>query len=242
MKLKTVPIFALAAVILLVGQATQTSADVLYSQPTDLSGGVISQNDTSLLGNYATAYDNFTLRAAATVNNVQWTGDYSNGPPAQGTITAFTLNFWSDNAGQPDTSGSPLLSESIGGNANETPIAGSGLDKLNDPTFTYSADLPTAFMAAAGTQYWLSIVPDVGNPPQWAWENSSSGDGVSYQAFFGTRSNNGVDLAFTLNGDIIQPPGVSTPEPGSLTLLCLGLASVGAIGWIRNRKATVVAG
>ena len=36
-------------------------------------------------------------------------------------------------------------------------------------------------------------------------------------------------------------PASPTPEPGSLTLLSLGLASFGAIAWMKKRKANAVA-
>jgi hypothetical protein len=53
-----------------------------------------------------------------------------------------------------------------------------------------------------------------------------------------------VDLEFqpaqlpdgTLTGNPLGFNPSSTPEPGSLVLLCTGLASVGGFGWMRKRK------
>ena len=67
-----------------------------------------------------------------------------------------------------------------------------------------------------GVQYWLSIVPDIGFPPQWGWESGTGGDGAAYQCFLGScgpiTTN---DLAFTLLGAAVS----NTPEPSSLFML-----------------------
>jgi Dockerin type I domain len=169
---------------------------MLYDQSFDGSGNAYSsQNDTAGLGNFATVYDNFTLGTASTITNVMWTGEYFN-PPVQGPIAAFTVQFYADAAGQP---GASLASFNLPGTAGET-----FLGNFNGfPTYTYSFDLGgTGFMAAAGIEYWMSIVPDLAFPPQWGWSQGVGGDSSSFQDFFGSRSNLGVDLAFTLNGEV----------------------------------------
>jgi len=103
-----------------------------------------------------------------------------------------------------------------------------GLDNVLDPTFLYDGTL-TPFVAVAGTQYWLSVVPGVGFPPQWSWETGTGGDGVSYQDFFGTRSSIGADLSFALYGTT----QTSVPEPSSLVLMGSGL--LGLAGLIRRK-------
>ena len=229
-----------ACILLVFGVAPTQAEIVLYSQATDNNGAYTSQNDTSWFGNFATAYDDFTLGASALVTQVDWVGSYFN-PQVQGSITAFTLTVWSDSGGQPD---SPLFSQSMNGTANETQVTtdagtgfGPGFDVQGDPEFNYSASLLGGFNAIAGTQYWLSIVPDLGFPPQWGWETSTGTESspVSYQDFFGARSQNPTDLAFTLLGN---PGGNSVPEPGkALTLLCLGLASFTGMTWRKRRNA-----
>lgn len=196
-------------------------AGVVYTQAFDGTGNAYSsQNDTTGgNGNFATVYDNFSLGANTNINEVQWTGEYFN-PPQQGNITAWTVTFYSDAAGQP---GSALATFNIGGTGNETFLG----NFAGFPTYTY--DVAVNFNATAGTQYWMSVVPDLGFPPQWGWSEGSGGDGVAYQDFFGSRTNLGVDMAFTLSGS-----SVTTPEPGSMMLLGTGL--LGLAGLVRRKK------
>jgi len=195
--------------------AAPLSAGILYSQPYDGTGGLFaSQNDTTGgNGNFATVYDNFTLSGGGSINTVNWTGGYFNpGPP--GTITAWTVSFYTDNIGQP---GSLLYSANAAGNGNET--------GTSNP-FSYSLTLTTPFAAGAGTQYWLSVVPDLGFPPQWGWGTATGGDGISYQDYFGSRSQLENDFAFSLEGTIV-------PEPVSMVLVGSALASLA----LRRRRS-----
>lgn len=199
------------------------TSPLLYAQNPDFNGALSSQNDTfSGFGNFATVYDNFTLGSTSNIDEVQWVGSYFN-PPVQGVITAFTLNFYADAAGQP---GALLASYNGPGAFGETFL---GFDNALDPTFLYDGLLGTPFVATGGTQYWMSLVPDLGFPPQWGWETSVDGDLLSYQDFFGARSANPIDLSFALFGS----QGTSTPEPGSLILLGTGL--LGLAGSIRRK-------
>jgi hypothetical protein len=197
-------------------QAAQAS--VIFSQAGDFPGGTefASQNDPISFGNFATLYDNFSFSSDNLVDGIDWVGAYFGGDPAA--ISSFALSIFDDNAGQP---GSLLFSETITGNAGETFVS---ISNNGSPTYSYSASLTSSFLAQAGETYWLAIVPTLDFPPQWGWYTSSEGDGVSYQDFFGNRSQLGTDFAFSLTG---ESPNV--PEPSAmLGLLSLGLLGIGS--------------
>jgi hypothetical protein len=221
-----VPLLMILSAGMLVGVLPARADVMLWNQPTDLSQTWASQYDPIQFQNFGTVYDNFTLGSASSITGVEWVGAYFN-PPAAGPITSFEVQFWSDAAGQPGIS---LADYVIPGNASETFLSN---DNLGSPAYTYAVGLGTPFDAAAGTQYWLSVVADLAFPPQWGWETGTGGDGTSFQDFFGSRSPIGNDMAFTLRGVEGIPP---VPEPASVGLLGLGLISSGFIAWRRRRQ------
>lgn len=194
-------------------------AAVIYLQPSDSPGGTLnaSQNDTSPagFGAFARSYDNFTLGVDSLVQDVHWQGGYYNG--SQAPIGSFTLQFWSDVAGDP---GAPIYGVTLPGDAGET-LAGSQFSGIYD----YSVVLPVPFQAAGGTTYWLSIVPELAFPPQWGWHTGIGGDGASVTDFFASHVLDQTDLAFSLTG---QP----VPEPATLLLM----VGPGAIALRRARR------
>jgi hypothetical protein len=220
------PLFAVAVVALFIACTLPASASVpIFTQTSDQQNLLASQNDTSNLGNFATTYDNFVLSASDEITHIDWTGGYFN-PPAQGQITSFTINFYTDNGNQP---GTLCCSTQITGNASETFLGNFG----GFPYYTYSADLGNLCCFTAGTEYWVSIVPTLDYPPQWGWASSSDGDQYAIQDFYmGGRGVLSNDLTFTLWGD---PCGSQAPEPGSLLLMGSGL--MGVVGLLRRRVA-----
>lgn len=216
--------FAVLASLAIGGAA---SAATLYQQNWDGSGDAYaSQNDTQGgNGNYATVYDNFTLGSAATITGLTFKGGYFN-PTQQGNITGFTIGIYSSNAGQP---GSALATFNIPGTGGES---GCAIAAGRSLACDYSVAIN--FAAAGGTEYWLSVVSDVGYPPQWGFETGTGGDGVSYQDFFGARSPVNSDMAFALTGS------GAVPEPATWAMMILGFGVVGA-ATRRKRNAMLFA-
>jgi hypothetical protein len=190
----------------------------LFSQSYDNSGNLFgSQNDTvSGYGNFVTTYDDFTLATGATLTGITFDGGYYNGTP--GGVTAFAVAIYADDSGAPGTA---LATGTFSGSAGETAIDGS----VNAYAISFN---PTSF--AAGT-YWLSVVPDLGFPPQWGWATSSQGTNNGYQCFFGTCDSVDFNFAFSVEG--------SVPEPSSWALMIAGFGMTGFA--LRRRQATVTA-
>lgn len=206
---------AVAALTLV--SAGAANAATLYSQAYDGLGNLFaSQNAPGGFGGFATVYDNFTLSSSAIINNVAFTGGYFN-PATPSAISNFTVSIYGDSAGQP---GGLLYSEVVPGSANETPLA------CSEACATYSVG--ANFAAAAGAQYWLSVVPTIGFPPQWGWAAGTGGDGVGYQDFFGARNQVGADFAFTLSG------GAGVPEPTIWAMMLVGFGGLGMA--LRSRR------
>ena len=213
-----------ATLTLLLGVAGQAEAGlVAYEQPSNFPTGTIfaSQNDPAVFGNFATAYDNFTLGTTTAILDVHWQGGYFN-PPVTNPITQFTVTFWSDGGGQP---GAALLAQTFPGNAGETFVGFQ--DGL--PIFDYGVTLTEPFTAVGGMTYWLSIQPTLALPPQWGWHTGTGGDGLFVQDFFGVRNFRSGDLAFGLT---------VVPEPSTLSLAGVG-ALLGLIRYVWQRRRRV---
>jgi hypothetical protein len=201
--------FKMSVILFLFISTFQIEAAIIYDQPYDgsnIADAYASQNDSTIggFGDFAKAYDDFTLDSATAIGKVKWYGEFFRGEPTP--ISNFLIQFWSDNSGP----NAELFSETILGNADETFVEKIG----NFNLYKYGMDLSLPFKALAGTTYWLSIQPTLDYPPQWGWYQGKGGDGVAYQDFFGENGAIPKDLAFSL---------ASVPEPITILLLSFGL-------------------
>lgn len=194
---------------------------IFYCHTFDQTGTAYSsQNDTNGLGLFAQVYDDFYL--VQHVSGIHWVGEYFN-PAQHGQITGWTISVYNDNSGP----GSLYLTQHITGNAYERFIG-----NFNGfPTYEYSF-YPLGGWSFDGSKgYWLSVVPDLGFPPQWGWSTASNAfgdcdqcDAVAFQDFFGTRSDLPVDFAFSFS---------DVPEPG--TIMMFGTGLLGLAGVLRRK-------
>ena len=202
--------FKMSVILFLFISTFQIEAAIIYDQPYDgsnIADAYASQNDSASggFGDFAKAYDNFTLDSATSIGKVKWYGEFFSGEPAP--ISNFLIQFWSDNSGP----NAELFSETIVGNAHETFVEKIG----NFNLYQYGMDLSLPFQALAGTTYWLSIQATLDYLPQWGWYQGKGGNGVAYQDYlFGNTGPIPTDLAFSL---------ASVPEPITILLLSLGL-------------------
>ncbi len=154
-------------------------------------------------------YDNFSLGTTTSITAVQWTGNYIDTSnvadnPATPDTPTFQVNFYADNGGFPGQ----LLSSATLTLAECNPTLLSTVGFSDSPTtpnyqipiYAYSATLPTAFTAAAGQPYWISVVGVcTADQPFWSWYSGDNGDGRCIQVFQGNQVRPS-DCAFTLQG------------------------------------------
>ena len=210
--------FKMSVILFLFISTFQIEAAIIYDQPYDgsnIADAYASQNDSTIggFGDFAKAYDNFTLDSATSIGKVKWYGEFFlneeifSVAPDPAPISNFLIQFWSDSSG-PNVQ---LFSETIVGNAHETFV-----EKIGDfNLYQYGMDLSLPFQALAGTTYWLSIQATLDYPPQWGWYQGKGGNGVAYQDYlFGNTGSIPTDLAFRLE---------SVPEPITILLLSFGL-------------------
>ena len=213
--------FALTLSVSAFAQLPCGVANQLACQPWDGGGNLFaSQNDTNGFGNFATAYQQFTLAKGVSYYDVEsfhWVGGYF-APPTQGPIAAWTLTFY-DSANGPSQPGNPIATGFFPGTGGETFISNAS----GFPTYFYSLFFQS-FDMTPGT-YWASVVPDLGFPPQWGWATGTGTD-PGYQCFFSSCGLTGSGFAYAVDGKAI-------PEPGTMLMLATGV--LGLAGTLRRK-------
>ncbi len=154
-------------------------------------------------------FDDFTFPLGATFSQVAWQGIYciatnNSGPPSP-TASAFNITIHADSGGQP-VAGAALatanfslaqVNQTLGGVFNNATCGAATNTRWS--LYSYSATLPTPFVAAPGVRYWLSIqavTPSFST--FYGWRRGTTDNRVSYQLFNGALSRFTVDRAFSL--------------------------------------------
>lgn len=185
------------------------------------------------------ALDNFTLASGGRVERVSWSGFWLDqiqpAPAPAPDVDTWEIAFYADNAGAP---GAQLWLESIAPVDVSSTFLGTGVFSVNGlynvSFYNYSVDLPSFFNAAAGTQYWVSILAGADTfRPSFALRGATGGDDSSWQQVLGAGmsvvSGNAVarDRAIVLEGTV--------PEPGTWLITAAGLLALPAIRRARLR-------
>jgi len=227
---RCVSCLALAGALAIGSVSIASAGPILYSQPATFlptaGSAYTSEIATDLGGTVFQVWDNFVLAAGGYIGAVTWQGIYVNDLGATFVdATSFDVRFYADAAGAP---GAQLYNASFPvGDTHQTFVGTQSWFGNDSPVFNYEVSLPAAFTAAAGTQYWLSIVAH--SPtfrPVWAWTAGTGGNDSSVQDLVLDAAPPylvGQDRAFTL-----------VPEPASLALLSMGLFALRARA--KNRK------
>ncbi len=183
-----------------VTQATR----IVYAQPVHPAGGLVPSSLRDPNGSHTDqwAWDGLALAHAESITEVRWRGAYD---PARlgsgGAVAAFTVEIYASIAGdsQPDIVHPPLAQWEVAGNCGE--MAAGMVGGL--PTYDYRYALPTPFLAAAHTKYWLQIEAHQPGAPDWCLIKATGGDGSYFRRIAGEGANYQLvpgAFAFTLLG------------------------------------------
>ncbi len=162
--------------------SVHAEAVTVFSQPVGQSGGFYQSSKWAPDGGDYDQYvwDDFTLRSTTTISAIDWAGTYD---PAKsgsgGKVPDFVVAVYpSIPAGsQPDIARTALVEYHTDGNANETAAdAIAGVQY-----YGYSFVLPTPFIAAAETKYWVQIEALQQGIPDWGIAAATVGDGAYFR-------------------------------------------------------------
>jgi PEP-CTERM motif len=229
---------ASAAIMLAASCLTPASADVIYDGGAPDQGGQIYSEDPG-----SAAAMTFTLTSDSTVTGANWWGGCYPSTTCDASPD-FSITVWSDSSEDtPDT----VLDFRQVLVANQT-ATGNLIGGPNGwDEYSYSASF-TGFTLSANTTYWLVIQETSGESVgTWGWETTSSapaGAELEQENIDNSCPTQVIDstswcsLPQQLAFQLVGTPAGSTPvpEPGTLSLLGAGLASLFAFRRRRRRS------
>ncbi|MFO7696146.1 MAG: cupredoxin domain-containing protein [Anaerolineae bacterium] len=167
------------------GQATQSGAAVIWSQPIKAGGELIpaSWKDPGASETDRFVWENFGFENAQTISEVRWRGGYDpalNG--SGGAVVKFSVDIYTSipAGSEPDLAQAPLVHYIMDGNAEETPAG----DLNGVPIYDYRFVLPEYFEAEPATTYWIQIQAFQYGDPDWGLVTGSGtlGDGRHFRS------------------------------------------------------------
>lgn len=181
--------------------AQQAPAAVLYSQPPSSSGTLYHSSwmdpDGSDWDQWV--WDSFILPSGGQITDIQWRGGFD---PAYlgsgGPVIDFTVAIYPSIAAgtEPNVVDPPLVEVETGGDAGQTPAGVFG----GVPLYDYQFTLPAAFVATAGTKYWVQIEAWQHGIPDWGLAQGTGGNGSHFRRVYVNYQSAPGDAAFTLLG------------------------------------------
>lgn len=186
------------------GSGAQTlPTAILYSQPHSLNNTLYHSSRTEPDGSDwdQWVWDSFILPSSQAITDIQWRGGFD---PAYGgsggPVIDFIVGIYPSIAAgtEPNVVDPPLVEYQIVGNAGQTPAGIFGGTAMYDYQFT----LPTAFMATAGTKYWVQIEAWQQGIPDWSLAQGTGGNGSHFRRVYVNYQSAPGDAAFTLLGPL----------------------------------------
>lgn len=153
-------------------------------------------------------FDDFTVAAGGTFRTVGWQGIYcvqqaNAGSPAP-TASSFTVSFYPDAAGRPNTAArlqTSTYTVAQTGQAFEKTVSGLTCGTAANttwPFYRYLVTPATPFTAAPGTKYWISIQATTPSyDVYFGWRDGTPHNNSSLQLFQGTYTTYNVDRAYS---------------------------------------------
>lgn len=153
--------------------------------------------------------------------------------------TNYTLNSVSVKMQRDSGSSAPILQIYDGNSSRPSAFqylltAPGSVTTLNTYTFT----VPTSFTLNADTDYWVVLkAADAPSSYQWAYAGGISGTGIAFQTESATTADNGFNwVSATITPYQMTVNATAVPEPGTMALGAIALASGGVGTWWRRRR------